>query len=203
MHSVLTESFTAFVMNPGTRTINTGLPAQAYYFIALVTALSQFTHPSEAWKYMVIFCLVTCYTLVSCSTDFLPWRWRWYFPPNCPLIYGPQGAISQKIAAFIVNFLFINKLICKAISIYQQGGTKQTPWPYRERTIPTERKQLVGEVCANVCWWRVSRGQRNGSPRPYSRLPRPKSLIFLPSSSSVVLARLSGPRSRPTTSQKI
>jgi hypothetical protein len=28
-------------------------------------------------------------------------------------------------------------------------------------------------------------------------------LLFLPSSSSIVLTRLSGPRSRPTTSQKI
>jgi hypothetical protein len=34
---------------------------------------------------------------------------------------------------------------------------------------------------------------------PYSRLSRPKPLLFLPSSSSVVLMRLSGPGSRPTT----
>jgi hypothetical protein len=30
----------------------------------------------------------------------------------------------------------------------------------------------------------------------------PEPLLFLPSSSSIVLTRLSGPRSRPTTSQK-
>jgi hypothetical protein len=35
----------------------------------------------------------------------------------------------------------------------------------RERTIPTERLQLVGEVSANFCGQRVSRGQRNGFPR--------------------------------------
>jgi hypothetical protein len=36
----------------------------------------------------------------------------------------------------------------------------------RKRTIPTERPPHVGEVSANFCGKRVSRGQRNGSPRP-------------------------------------
>jgi len=37
----------------------------------------------------------------------------------------------------------------------------------RERTIPTERPPPVGEVSANFFAGRgVSRGQRNGSPRP-------------------------------------
>jgi hypothetical protein len=49
----------------------------------------------------------------------------------------------------------------------------------------------------------ASRGQYDGSLQPYSRLSRPEPLLFLPSSSSVVLTRLSGPHSRPTTSQKI
>jgi hypothetical protein len=49
----------------------------------------------------------------------------------------------------------------------------------------------------------VPRGQRDGPLRPYSRFSRPEPLLFLPSSSSAVLTRLGGPRSRPTTSQKI
>jgi hypothetical protein len=65
------------------------------------------------------------------------------------------------------------------------------------------RPPLVGEVSANFCWWRVPRGQHNGSQRQYSRISRPKPLLFLPSSSSIVLTRLSGPRSRATTSQEI
>jgi hypothetical protein len=73
----------------------------------------------------------------------------------------------------------------------------------RERTIPTARLPLVGEVSANFCGWRVSRGQSNGSLRPYSGLSTPKPLLFLPSNSSIVLTRLSGPRCRPTTSQKM
>jgi hypothetical protein len=36
-------------------------------------------------------------------------------------------------------------------------------------------------------------------PRPYCQISRPEPLIFLPRSSSVVLTRLSAPRSRPTT----
>jgi hypothetical protein len=39
-------------------------------------------------------------------------------------------------------------------------------------------------------------------PRPHSRFYRPEPLLFLTSSSTVVIARLSEPRSRPTTSQK-
>jgi hypothetical protein len=36
----------------------------------------------------------------------------------------------------------------------------------RQRTIPTERPPLVAEVSANFSRQRVSRGQRNKSPRP-------------------------------------
>jgi hypothetical protein len=57
----------------------------------------------------------------------------------------------------------------------------------RERIIPTERPPLVGEVSANFCGWVVPRGQRDGSLRSYSRFSRPEPLLFLPSSTSVVL----------------
>jgi hypothetical protein len=72
-----------------------------------------------------------------------------------------------------------------------------------EPTIPTERSPLVGEVSTNFCGWRVSRGQCDGSLRSYFRLSRPGPLLFLPSSSLIVFTRLSGPRSRPTTFQKM
>jgi hypothetical protein len=72
----------------------------------------------------------------------------------------------------------------------------------RERTIPTERPPLVGEVSANFCAWRVQRGQLDGFLRPYFRISRPESLFSFASSSPVVLESLSGPRSRPTIYQK-
>jgi hypothetical protein len=44
---------------------------------------------------------------------------------------------------------------------------KKTPWHVVcKRTIPTGWPPLVGEVSANFSGQRVSRGQRNGSPRP-------------------------------------
>jgi hypothetical protein len=49
----------------------------------------------------------------------------------------------------------------------------------------------------------VPHGQRYGSLQLYSQFYRPEPLLFLPSSSSIVLTRLSRPHSRPTTSQKI
>jgi hypothetical protein len=68
-----------------------------------------------------------------------------------------------------------------------------------ERTIPTERPPLVDEVSAifedSLCHV-VSVTNPNG--RILGFLDEP--LLFLPSSSSVVLTRLSGPRSRPTSS---
>jgi hypothetical protein len=48
----------------------------------------------------------------------------------------------------------------------------------------------------------VPRDQRDGSLRPYSRLSRPQPLRFLPSSSSIVVTRLTGPRSRPLLLRK-
>jgi hypothetical protein len=69
--------------------------------------------------------------------------------------------------------------------------------------MQTEQPQLVGEVSAYFCGYKVPRGQRNGSLRPYSRISRPNPLRFLPSSSLILFIRLSGPRSRPTTSQII
>jgi hypothetical protein len=48
-----------------------------------------------------------------------------------------------------------------------------------------------------------SSGRLDGSLWPYSRLSRPETLFFLPSSSSIVLTRLSGNLSIPTTSEKI
>jgi hypothetical protein len=45
----------------------------------------------------------------------------------------------------------------------------------------------------------VPRGERDGSLLPYSLFSRQEPLLFYQVSSSVVLTRLSGPHSRPTT----
>jgi hypothetical protein len=66
----------------------------------------------------------------------------------------------------------------------------------RKRTMPTERPPFVGEVSARFCGYRVSRGHRNGSPRPYSRFYRPEILLtvstnFEHSENNLVSMRLS------------
>jgi hypothetical protein len=80
----------------------------------------------------------------------------------------------------------------------------KTPWPESASALyrPSDRRSSA-KLVPTFCGYRVTRGQRDGSLRPHSRLSRPEPLPFLSSSSLVVLTRLSGPRSRPTTSQKI
>jgi hypothetical protein len=77
-----------------------------------------------------------------------------------------------------------------------QKTKNKTPWPEsRSELYRLSNRQLSMKL--------VPRGQRDGSLWPYSRLSRLEPLLFLPSSSSIVLTRLSGSRSRPTISQKI
>jgi hypothetical protein len=80
---------------------------------------------------------------------------------------------------------------------------KKTPWPVvRKRTIPTEWPPLVDEVSAKFAD-RICRVVRATDPHGrYSRFSRPEPLCPW-NGSSITLMRLSGPRSRPTTSQKI
>jgi hypothetical protein len=75
-----------------------------------------------------------------------------------------------------------------------------TPWPQSASDLyrPSDRR-LSAKLVPTFCGYRVPRGQRDESLRPYSRISRPEPLLFLPISTSVVLTRLSGPRSRPTT----
>jgi hypothetical protein len=61
---------------------------------------------------------------------------------------------------------------------------------------------LSAKLVSTVADRGMSSGQIDGTLRPYSRIYRPEPLLFLPSSSSVVLTRLSGLRSRPTNFQK-
>jgi hypothetical protein len=80
----------------------------------------------------------------------------------------------------------------------------QTPWPESASELyrPSDRR-LSAIIVPTFTDRGVSRSQCDGFLPPYSRFSRPEPLHFLSSSSSIVLMRLSGPRSRPTTSQKM
>ena len=70
---------------------------------------------------------------------------------------------------------------------------------YTDRAAAAGRRSLVPTFADRG----VSRGQRNGSPRPLISVFWTEAATFYSSSSSIDLTRLSGPRSRPTTTQKI
>jgi hypothetical protein len=78
----------------------------------------------------------------------------------------PNFLIFFSFSSFPLTFVYIQ---LKKLNIVVWVG---------EWTVPTERWPLVGEVRANFCGWRVPRGQRNGSLRPYSRFSRPQPLLF-------------------------
>jgi hypothetical protein len=71
----------------------------------------------------------------------------------------------------------------------------------REGLYRQSGRRLSAKLVSTFCGQRVLRGQRGESLRPYSRFSKPEPLLFLSSSSRIVLTRLSGSRSRPTTTQ--
>jgi hypothetical protein len=112
------------------------------------------------------------------------------------------SAMRETTTSLLLTPVYVCQLLLQPIryALRNSQSFKNFPFSYtklnsvtwvRERTIPTERPPLVGEVSANGSLW------------PYSRISRLEPLLFLSSSSSTVLTRLSGPRSRPATSLKI
>jgi hypothetical protein len=119
---------------------------------------------------------------------------------NVSVFYGTRRFVTMSVRAL---HMFLSGAKCPyqcIISLLINSVVR-----VRKKTIPTERPQLVGEVRANVLriegatWsaWRIPTVVIS------ARFSRPEPLFFLSSSSSIILMRLSGPRSRPTTSQKI
>jgi hypothetical protein len=81
--------------------------------------------------------------------------------------------------------------------MFQNPGHKSARELYR----PSDRRYSA-KLVPTFADGMISRSQRGGSPRAVISVSRPELLLFLPSSSSIVLTRLSAPLSRPTTSQK-
>jgi hypothetical protein len=145
-------------------------------------------------------------SLINYKLNWTPW------PESASELYRPS---DRRLSAKLVPHQILRHL--SSVNWYNGSSAAQEPMnsmsPYknktnsvawvRERIIPTERPLLIGTVSANFCGKKVPSGQPDGSLRPHSRLFRPEPLYFLLRSSSFVFTRLSGPRSRPTTSQNI
>jgi hypothetical protein len=114
----------------------------------------------------------------------------------------PSGGVSKGVRAFRFCYILLNtgasveEFIC-------YGGGGGTMVCVRERTIPTERPPLTAACRRSDCqlfriegatWsaWRIRTAV-------FSVFLDRSRYTFLSSSSSVVLTRLSGPRSRPIT----
>ena len=110
---------------------------------------------------------------------------------------------TLKPIVFITISLFYSSYL-HDVRLWQEIKKKNSVALVRERTIPTERSPTVGEVSANFL--RIDGCHVASATYPHGRLSLfsgPEPLLFYSSSSSIDLTRLSGPRSRPTTTQKI
>jgi hypothetical protein len=97
-----------------------------------------------------------------------------FFLSFCYVTPGSNKYLNSK--AGIWNEISSNARMKRKIS-YTDLKKNSMVW-VRERTTPTERPPLVGEVIANFCGERVPCGQRDGSLRPYSRFSRQEPLLF-------------------------
>jgi hypothetical protein len=68
-------------------------------------------------------------------------------------------------------------ILIRNIHTYIKTKNNSMVWA-RERTIPTERPPLVGEVIAKFLGIEGARGQRDGSLHPYSRFSIQQPLLF-------------------------
>jgi hypothetical protein len=139
---------------------------------------------------IVVLCVAVNYPKIGFSAELL-WKWqcvidlrkrmRFSWSPSTWLSASEEGTCFMPLVHEICTKEDPNDVMSLPRFVNIKTKLNSLAW-VRERTIP--------------------RGQRGGSLRPYSGLSRPGPLLVLSSISSVVLTRLSGPLSRPT-SQKI
>jgi hypothetical protein len=132
-------------------------------------------------------------------------------PPSAPHTSSSMAGTVGQIVSDVANRLSLTPLqwskkkllyyrdhrIYKRLKVIQTNSVALASELYRpsDRRLPAK---LVPTFAVRGC-------HVVGVTDPYGRVlgSRPEPLLFLPSSSSIVLTKLSGPRSRPTTSQKI
>jgi hypothetical protein len=76
-------------------------------------------------------------------------------------------------------------------------------WGSCFKTFSTKYVFIFSSYKTNFCGQSVPCGQRDRSIWPYSLFSIPELLLFHPNSASIVITKLGGPCSRPTTSYKI
>jgi hypothetical protein len=115
---------------------------------------------------------VILHTFLTLGTGHNDWNSSWFYSVSAGKSWG--------------SILNQDTYTSSHISAVFSTEINSVAWVH-EWTIPTERQALVGEVSDKFCGKRVPGSQRDGSLRPYSRLSWPEPLLFLSSSSSIVI----------------
>jgi hypothetical protein len=96
---------------------------------------------------------------------------------------------KESLTAAWIEPWFVGRLVRSLVNTPTERNKKQT------NSLAWVRR-LSAKLVPTFVDRGPSRSQHNGSLRPYSRISRPEPLLFLPSSSLIVLTRPSGPRYR-------
>jgi hypothetical protein len=159
--------------------------------------VAKFTHLIQlCWRISAHIASKT-YLVSSATRIYVPWgttRPRWARKRQ---FVGPQCGQTWVPACITLNLAWPRRQSRAAgnslISWQVKGALRQLAAILRPKT-----RLRNTSINVATCRQRLLCGQHDRSPRSYSRVSRPESLIFLPSSSSIALSRLSRPRSRPT-----
>jgi hypothetical protein len=105
-------------------------------------------------------CLTTCFTLISCSADFLPWIWRWWFPPKRHFTYGQHVPVSQKVEnyqwgslradAMSVSYYMVRLIVDKSICLVCR--TCDAMWYGRRETATLISNKAYSKVMSSKVW---------------------------------------------------
>jgi hypothetical protein len=100
---------------------------------------------------------------------------------------------------YLLNSKYVRNIMPKI-----KQTNKRTLWPlFRNRSIPTERPPLVDGNLCQLLWIEGRRVVSAADPHGRSQFCRPEPLLFFQISPHLSSQGLSGPRSRPTVTQKI
>jgi hypothetical protein len=116
---------------------------------------------------------VLSYSLLVSPTN------RLYSDVSKEFYFGVLHPVARILSRLIEKPIFCERRFLLLTLYLKKTKLNSVTW-VRERTIPSERPPLVGEVRGNFCGYRVPRSQRDGSLRPCSRLSRqePRPFFF-------------------------
>ena len=134
--------------------------------------------------------------------EYITWNWAHHLLKNLfvtGMLICERTGTTRKITSLCLQFTYM-----EVQYFFINNGNNKTPWPWSASELYRQSgRRRSANLVPTFADRGVSRGQRNGSPRPLISVFWTGAATFYSSSSSIDLTRLSRPRSRPTTTQKI